>query len=133
MEIFAWCIMTNHVHLIFRANQKDPSAVIKSLKTYTSNKLSHLIQFNPEESRKDYFLKLMIRAANKKSNVRHLQLWQHENKPIELWTQAVIEQKLEYIHLNPVKAGFVEQPEFWRYSSAIDFAGGKGLISLSEL
>ena len=55
------------------------------------------------------------------------------NKPIELWSAEVIEQKLNYIHNNPVEAGFVLDPEYWKYSSAIDYAGGKGLLEIDYI
>jgi hypothetical protein len=60
-------------------------------------------------------------------------LWQQQNKPIELFTFAVIKQKLDYIHNNPVEAGFVANAADCIYSSAIDYAGGKGLIDINLL
>jgi putative transposase len=73
------------------------------------------------------------RAASKSSNVKQNQFWQHHNKPIELWSATVIEQKADYIHNNPVEAGFVTEPSYWQYSSAIDYADGKGLIDIEFL
>ena len=70
------------------------------------------------------------RAGAKSSNVQQSQFWQHNNRPIELWSPAVIEQKAEYIHNNLVTAGFVSEPCHWKYSSAIDYSGGKGLIEI---
>ena len=58
------------------------------------------------------------------------QFWQHDNRPIELWSQDVLEQKVDYTHNNPVMAGLVLEPWHWKYSSAIDYSGGKGLIDL---
>jgi len=133
MEIFAWCIMTNHVHLIFRAKGNNPSELMRSLKTYTSNNIQKHISENNQESRKEWLLWMMEQAAKKSSNVKYRQFWRHDNKPIELWSSEVIYQKLNYIHMNPVVAGFVNQAEHWKYSSAVDFAGGKGLLELSEL
>lgn len=37
-------------------------------------------------------------------------------------------QKLEYIHYNPVITGFVIKLEYWKYNSAIDYYGGKGVL-----
>ena len=73
------------------------------------------------------------RAATKSSNNLNYQFWQHHNKPIELWSPEVIEQKADYIHNNPVVAGFVAEPWHWQYSSAIDYSGGKGFIDISYL
>ena len=63
------------------------------------------------------------RAGSKSSNVKGYQFWQHNNKPIELWSTVVIEQKADYLHNNPVAAGFVDEPWHWKYSSAIDYSG----------
>jgi putative transposase len=130
MEIYAWCIMPSHVHLIFRARDNNPSTLLKELKTYTSKQLQKAIAEHNQESRKEWMLWLMERAGLKNSNVKHRQFWQQHNKPIELWSTAVIDQKIDYIHNNPVEAGFVSEPEHWKYSSAIDFSGGKGLLEI---
>ena len=58
------------------------------------------------------------------------QFWQQSNHPVEIWSPHVFDQKLEYIHMNPVEAGFVENPEDWRYSSAVNYAGRKGVIDI---
>lgn len=131
MEIYAWCIMPSHVHFIFRAKDNNPSVLLKELKTYTSKKLQKAIEEHNQESRKEWILWLMERAGQKNSNVKHRQFWQQHNKPIELWSAAVIDQKIDYIHNNPVEAGFVSEPEQWKYSSAIDFSGGKGLLDIA--
>jgi putative transposase len=70
------------------------------------------------------------RAAQKNSNNNQYQLWQQHNQPIALITAEMFKQKLDYMHNNPVKAGFVELPEHWKYSSAIDYSGGRGLIDI---
>ena len=106
---------------------------MRAIKTFTSNALQKLIAEHNQESRKEWMLWLIERAAKKASNVKHGQFWRQDNKPIELWSAEVIDQKLEYIHMNPVVAGFVNKPEHWRHSSTIDFSGGKGLLELYEL
>ena len=50
------------------------------------------------------------KAGKKNSNVTKYQLWQQHNKTIELWTDKVIQQKIDYIHNNPVETGFVTDP-----------------------
>ena len=106
---------------------------MRALKTYTSNQIQNQIAKNPVESRKEYLLKIFRACAMNSSNVKHGQFWQQNSKPIEIWTDKVINQKIEYIHMNPVAAGFVDQPEDWLYSSARNFAGRKGKLCLSEL
>ena len=56
--------------------------------------------------------------------------WRDYNKPIELWSKAVIDQKLNCIHQNPVEKGLVFKAEDYRYSSACDYAGENGMLDL---
>lgn len=133
LEIYCWCIMPSHVHLIIRAQEGNPEIVIGRFKEYTSKKLQECILANNQESRKEWMLWMFERAGAKSSNVKGKQLWQHNNKPIELWSAEVIDQKVDYIHNNPVEAGFVDEPGHWRYSSATDYSGGKGILEIDFL
>jgi len=129
MEIFAWCIMTNHIHLIFRSSGTEkPELLLGDFKRFTSNRIVQAIINNPKESRKKWLLQLFGLAASKSSNVKHYQFRRHDNNPIELWSKKVIKEKINYIHNNPVKAGFVFRPEDYVYSSAVDYSGEKGLV-----
>lgn len=133
LELFAFCILPSHVHLIFRDKNNEPGKLLKELKAFTSKKLQELIEENPQESRKEWLVWMMERAGRKNSNIKYRQLWQQHNKPIELWSSDVIEQKLDYIHNNPVEAGFVTEPSHWKYSSAKNFADERGVIEIDEL
>ncbi|MEP6949829.1 MAG: hypothetical protein ABI863_11165 [Ginsengibacter sp.] len=73
----------------------------------------------------------MERAGKKNSNNTDWQFWQQHDEPIEVKDQEMFDKTLEYIHQNPVIAGFVNKPEDWKYSSACDFCGVKGLVELS--
>lgn len=68
------------------------------------------------------------KAGAMASNVSKYQFWRHDNRPIELWSNKVIDEKINYIHQNPVEEGLVFRAEDYRYSSAIDYAGEKGLL-----
>ena len=72
----------------------------------------------------------MERAGLKNSNVKKRQFWQQHNQPVELWSAAVIDLKVNYIHENPVVSGFVMEAHHWKYSSAIDYSGGKGVLDI---
>ena len=129
MEIYAWCIMTNHVHLVFRSvGDQSPQLLLGDFKRFTSNQIVKAIKDNPKESRKEILLEQFKTAASQSSNVKHYQFWRHDNKPIELWSKKVVSEKIRYIHNNPVEAGYVFRPEDYRYSSAVDYAGEKGLL-----
>ena len=129
MEIIAWCIMPNHVHLIFKSTKgQRPELLLGNFKRFTSKAIIKGIKENPEESRKDFLLEQFRKAAKQSSNVKNYQFWQHDNKPIELWSNKVIQEKIDYIHQNPVEQGLVFRPEDYLYSSAVDYAGEEGLL-----
>lgn len=133
MEVYAYCFMPSHVHLIFRSANDDPSGVLRDFKKYTSKKILKAIQDNPKESRKEWLLWMFERAGKKKDNVSRYQFWQHHNKPIELWSTKVIKQKLDYIHNNPVESGFVSEPTQWKYSSARNFAEDHTVLEIDDI
>ena len=133
MEIYCWCIMPSHIHLIYRARDNNPEVILGRFKEFTEKKLVKEIEGNFQESRREWMLSMFKKAAANSSNVTSYQFWQHHNKPIELWSAHVIQQKADYIHDNPVAAGFVDEPWYWKYSSAIDYADGKGLVDIEFL
>jgi putative transposase len=132
LEVYAYCIMTSHVHLIIRSKGENKlEDIIRDLKSYTSRHIRKEIASNPVESRREWILWMFMKAG--KDNIRNndFQFWQQHNHPIELSTNEMMEQRLEYIHNNPVAAGFVEAPEYWEWSSAKDYFGiGKGRLDL---
>ncbi|MGC6430794.1 MAG: hypothetical protein ACON5F_07115 [Jejuia sp.] len=91
------------------------------------------IETNSLESRKEYLLWFFERAAKKKSNSSKYQFWQHHNKPIELWTNTVIKQKIDYIHNNPVESGLVTDPTHWKYSSAKNFQDDHTVLKIDDI
>ena len=133
MEIYAYCFMPSHVHFIFRSANDDPSGVLRDFKKYTSKQVVKAIENNPKESRREWLLWMFERAGKKKSNVSERQFWQHHNKPIELWSTEVIKQKIDYIHNNPVKAGFVTEPIQWKYSSARNFNDDHTILEIDDI
>ena len=124
LEIFAWVIMTNHLHLIIRAKENYYlQDILRDFKKYTSKTILNTMCENPQESRKEWFLRgFKTESGN--------MFWQEGNHPIELVTNEVINEKLNYIHKNPVKAGFVFREQDFLYSSATDYAGDKGLLEI---
>ncbi|MCO5231482.1 MAG: transposase [Chitinophagales bacterium] len=125
MIIFAYCIMPSHVHLIFRSSNEDPSGLIRDFKGFTSKKLLKAIAENNQESRREWMMEKFTIAGAKNSNVKKYQFWQQNNHPIEIWSNHVFEQKLKYIHENPVKSGFVAESYEWKYSSARNYINEK--------
>jgi putative transposase len=129
LEIYAYVIMTNHVHVIWRASNDNLSVVIREFKKFTGRTIIDSIQNEPE-SRQYWMLKRFEFAAMR--NVRNSchQFWTHENHPVELYSNKFIEQKFNYIHANPVRAGWVEKPEDYLYSSARNYANENNLMEI---
>ena len=124
LEIFAWCIMTNHIHLVVRVEENGSlSDVLRDFKKFTSKAVIKAIQENQRESRKEWLLGQFQKAEG-------FRFWRPDNHPIELWSNAVIAEKIHYIHQNPVEEGLVFKAEDYVYSSATDYAGVKGMLDV---
>jgi hypothetical protein len=104
--------------------------ILRDLKRHTSKAVLKAIAENPQESRREWMLWMFERAGKKNSNNQQYQFWLQHNHPIELWSNEIMQQKLDYIHYNPVVAGYVAEPEHYLYSSALDYSGGKGMIDI---
>lgn len=104
--------------------------IVRDMKSFTSGKLREAIKGNRYESRKEWMLGMMEQAGWKNSNNTNFQFWQQHNQPIELSSNKMREQKLYYLHNNPVVAGIVDKPEDYVYSSARDYYGNKGLLDI---
>ena len=129
LDLFAWVLMTNHLHLIARTRDEHTiSDFLRDFKKFTSKKISSTVENEPE-SRKDwisYRLKYHVNFDEK----RNFQVWKEGNEAKEIISNSFLDQKIDYIHQNPVKAGIVFEPEHYVFSSAIDYAGGKGLLNI---
>jgi putative transposase len=130
LELYAWVIMSNHVHLIIGTKDKPMQDILRDIKRHTSKTLTKAISENMQESRREWMLWFFEREGKGNPNNEQYQFWQQGSHPIELWSNEVIDQKLDYLHDNPVTAGWVDEPEHYLYSSARDYAGGKGLIDI---
>jgi putative transposase len=130
LELYAWVIMSNHVHLIIGTNDRPMENILRDIKRHTSKEIVKAISENPQESRKEWMLSLFEKAGKSNPNNEHFQFWQQGNHLIKLWSNAVIDQKLDYLHNNPGVAGWVDEPGHYLYSSARDYAGIKGLLDI---
>ena len=133
LELYGWCLMTSHVHMIIGTSGNPLQNIMRDLKRLTSEALHKSIQNNSLESRREWMLWMMEKAAKKNNNAAKFQLWQPESHPIQLINIKMAHQKLEYLHYNPVEAGFVVKPEDWKYSSAIVYERGQGLLEFLRL
>jgi len=131
--IYAYVIMSNHLHLIGQAGEKyELSNILRDFKKFTANTILKAIQ-NGDESRKDWMMNVFAYHAKYNTKNRKYQFWKQDNHPVELSSPKWIRQKLGYIHLNPVEAGWVEHPEDYLYSSASNYVRGSGLLEVEIL
>lgn len=130
--LYAYCIMTNHIHLVVGSREQRLENIVRDFKSFTSRELRKTIENNAQESRKRWLLDAMYRFGKSRKSNNDFQLWQHSYHPIQLDSKALIDQKIEYIHMNPVQAGFVNKPEYFLFSSARNYAGLESVIEIDR-
>lgn len=135
LNIYAWCLMPSHLHLIASAREGFHLAdIMRDFKKFTSKKVVKTIQ-EINESRRDWLLDKFEFAGRWNPKIEGFKFWQDGYHPILLESNHFLEQKLNYLHENPVVAGLVFEPYHYRYSSAIDYSDdkAKGLLEVLYL
>ncbi len=118
LEIFAYVIMTNHLHMLARRLDADLNELLGRFKSFTSKEMLKEIQENPQESRREWLLHQFKFYAQKNVQYSQYHLWQYQNHPTSIYSTEIFHQKMNYIHQNPVRAGIVTDPSFYLYCSA---------------
>lgn len=151
--IYAWVLMTNHIHLIVShdENNEKLASTIGDFKKFTAKKVLKAIIENPQESRKNWMLKHFEEEtikANKDASCsvskshftdglqgceKHYHLWQRGYDSFCIYNIKMMRQKMDYLHANPVRAGIVDKPWEYRYSSYKNYSGEKGIIEIECL
>ena len=128
--VHAWVLMPNHIHLIVSSKPGFTfSDIIRDFKKFTSGKILKTLEDARIESRKSWMTGLFTSAGKENSRNEKYQFWQQDNYPIELTNPAMMNQRLDYLHTNPVRSGLVWEPWHYRYSSACDYMNNqKGLV-----
>jgi REP element-mobilizing transposase RayT len=125
MKLYAYVVLENHIHFI--ASSDMLSQEVGDFKSYTARRLIDLLQAAHARTILD---QLAFRKARHKKDREH-QFWQEGSHPQEIADEEMMRQKIDYIHYNPVKRGYVDDPTHWRYSSARNYAGMPGLIEVA--
>ena len=129
LKLHAYCIMSGHIHLIVSSMDNELNLIIRDFKKYTSKQL--IININRiNESRKVWLLKKFKFASDSIKRGEKYKVWKDGFHPIELSTNKMVEQRLDYVHNNPVAAGIVHSPEDYVYSSASNYQGREALIDI---
>ena len=126
LKLHAWVILDTHFHAIVAA--PELARVLADLKRHTARRIIEQL----EAEHCDWLLRqLRHERAPTKTESRH-QVWQEGSHPQAIMSDAIMLQKLEYLHNNPVKRGLVASPEHWRYSSAHEWLPGAMIALRSD-
>ena len=130
----AYVIMSNHIHVIVSVDEGfTVSDFIRDCKKFMYRKILDEIENSGTESRREWMLQQFKYYASQYSRNDKYQLWEHDNHPIELSSPTFTQQKIDYIHQNPVVAGIVYRAEDYIYSSASNYAGIDQIIEVDCL
>ena len=124
LKIYAYVILENHIHLIVQSANLQKE--ISSFKSWTAKQLLLVLQ----EQGATHVLKQLAFYKKAHKQDRQYQVWEEGSHPQQVQCEAILLQKLEYIHHNPVKRGYVDLAEHWRYSSARNYQGCEGLLDI---
>ena len=128
--LYSWCLMTNHIHLIAGVNPGIAiNDIMRDFKKFTSRTISNEIRIG-KDSRKKWILNMFRFVGRCHSKDITYKFWKDDYDCFELYTPKVFDQKMNYIHNNPVKAEIVEEPHHYLYSSARNYAGLPGLLDV---
>jgi len=129
LVIHAWVVMPSHMHMIISSDKEGLPAIIRDFKKYTAKEIINLLS-EINESRKEWLLNAFSKAGSKLKRIKSYKIWQDGSHPILLDSNKMIDQRLDYIHANPVAAGIVSEDFHYKFSSASNYAGQSGLIKV---
>lgn len=124
LHVFAYVIMDNHLHLIVSAH--GLSQVLQDFKSFTAKEILRLAR---QENKRWLLNQFEYYKKRHKTGSMH-QVWQEGVHPQKILSDAILKEKINYIHNNSVRAGYVERPEYWVYSSASNYALGNGILEI---
>jgi REP element-mobilizing transposase RayT len=104
---------------------------MRDFKKFTATKIIETIKSEPE-SRREWMLERFKLATESHSRNKNHQFWEYGNHPEEIYSNKFMWSKLDYIHLNPVRAGIVEKASQYIYSSASNYVYDKGLVRIEK-
>ena len=129
LEVYAFVVMSNHIHLLIRSEIGQLSNTIKEIKSFTAKKILEAVN-TESESRREWLLNLFEFSAKQHKRNEKYQVWTHENHAEIAYSNQFIDSKINYIHENPVRAGIVERAEDYLYSSARNYARLAGVLDV---
>lgn len=116
--------------MVLQSEDGKLSNVLRDFKKFTAKTILDTIQ-TELESRRVWMLERFKKATQTHSRNKNYQFWRFENHPKEIYSSKFLWTKINYIHENPVKAGWVRKAEDYMYSSASDYVSNCGLIDVT--
>ena len=132
MIVYGYVIMSNHVHLIIQSKDSKLSDLIRDFKKFTAKTILDKIQTEPD-SRREWMLERFKIATASHSRNKNYQFWQYGNHGEEIYSEKFMWSKLNYIHLNPIRAGIVAKTSEYVYSSASNYINGDGILNIEKV
>ena len=122
LKVYAYVILENHCHFVVQSDELGRD--IARFKSFTARQIIQYLSENGVNQILDQLA--FYKKAHKKD--QGYQFWQEGVHPELIQNDMMMRQKVDYIHFNPVKRGYVDQPEHWRYSSARNYLEQPGLL-----
>ncbi|MDC9719328.1 MAG: transposase [Gammaproteobacteria bacterium] len=124
LKVYAYVVLENHLHMVAQSPKLDRD--ISRLKSFTARQLINYFH----QHKLNTILDQLKHYKKAHKHNRALQLWQEGVHPELIQNHSMMTQKVDYIHFNPVKRGYVEVAEHWCYSSARDYEGHHGILDI---
>ena len=126
LKIYAYVILENHLHLV--AKSDDIGKTMAKFKAHTARELIKLLV----DKKIDTILNQLRFYKKAHKTDREYQLWQEGIQPKLIQSENMMITKINYIHNNPIKRGYVDVASHWRYSSARDYEEINGLLEVER-
>ena len=122
LVLYGYVILVNHVHLV--ASSPDLAKAIGEFKSFTAKEILRMLGERGART----LLWQLTGGRSPRDPRRRRHLWRPGSHPQEILSEDMMRQKLDYIHENPVRRGYVDDPLHWRFSSARNYARLPGVI-----
>jgi REP element-mobilizing transposase RayT len=132
--VYAWCLMTHHLHLLVAGNCKSVEDLENEYKLFTTKKILEAIETEPED-RKEWMLKRFECPGSILGFMKKYHIWQETANPsyVDLDRDDLLLEKFDFIHQNPVRDRIVDASSEYLYSSARDYTSSRGLVNITKL
>ena len=132
LVIHGWCLMPSHLHMIVHSKKERLPDRFRDFKKFTAKQIvTNLVEIN--ESRREWLMRAFQQSGHGLKRISRFKVWQDGNQPKGIETNEFLDEKLDYIHNNPVMDEIVDEPEHYLFSSARDYAGNIGLLHVDLL